>query len=323
MLMMRLRFLALLLLLATGASAQEMHRLSGFVQMSGQDISKYFIQITITDTKITGYSITEDRGNRLRAMISGSRDPESEMILEESKADNPGYCYFTAKLKLTVVSGRQRWAGSFESHETNGRLCGKGIMTLLDEAPAPETPPVKIAIPKPKPVTTPKPVPVMAVRIDPPKPAPVKVDTPKPRPAAAAPKPQVVKVDPPKPKPIVIAAPPPAPPKPKIGDSCGKEYQWQSDSLVFEVWDGWTFDGDVISISVDGKRILDHRKLGQQKERFALPIGRGKHRLDLEFHEEGTEPPNTPNMILHDGTKRYELNISGNQGEKVRICLER
>lgn len=335
--MMRLRALALLLFLATAASAQEMRRLNGYVQMAGQDISKYFIQISITGTRITGYSITEDRGNRLRAMISGTRDPESEMLLEESKADNPGYCYFTAKLKLTVVSGRQRWSGPFESHESDGRLCGKGVMTLLDEAPAPETPPVKIAAQAPRPVNTPKPVPApvptpMVVKIEAPKPKPARIDTPKPKPVAidspkpkpvvVAPKPATPKADPPKPKPVVIVAPPPKP-QPKVSDSCGKEYRWQSDSLVVEVWDGWTFDGDVISISVDGKRVLDHRKLGQQKERFALPMGRGRHQLNLEFHEEGTEPPNTPNMILYDGTKRYELNISGNQGERVRICFER
>jgi hypothetical protein len=117
-------------------------------------------------------------------------------------------------------------------------------------------------------------------------------------------------------------APPPQA-QPKVSDSCNKEYRWQSDSLVFEVWDGFTYDGDVISISVDGKRILDHHRLGQQKERFALPLGKGLHKLNLEFHEEGTEPPNTPNMILYDGSRRYELNISGNFGERVRICFER
>jgi len=326
--MMRLRILALLLLSATGASAQEMRRLNGYVQIPGQDISKYFIQISVTGTKITGYSITEDHGNRLRALVSGVRDPESEMLLEESKADNPGYCYFTAKLKLTVVSGRMRWAGPFESHESSGRLCGKGYMTLLDEAPAPEAPVVKVDPPKPRPVVvapTPKPV-VQPLPKPNPVPAPVKapvpVDTPKPKPKpkpviADTPKPQ-----PPRPKPVVLQTPAPKP-EPRNIDSCTREYAWQSDSLVFEVWDGWTQDGDVISIVVDGKRLTDHRRLSQSKDRFAIPISRGHHRLDLEFHEEGAEPPNTPNMTLLDGSKRYELNISGANGEKVRICFDR
>ncbi len=324
--MMRLRLLALLLIFATGASAQEMRRLSGYVQIPGQDISKYFIQITITGTKVSGYSITEDNGKRWRATVTGVRDPESEMILEEERTDNPGYCYFSAKLKLTVASGRQRWAGPFESHESNGRLCGKGFMTLLDEEPAKDPTPAKIDPPKPKPVVTapppamkvvatPKPVPVAA-----PKPAPV--DTPKPAPkpvAVVTPKPEA-----PKPKPVVVMAPPPAPkPQPRMSDSCNREYRWQSDSLIFEVWDGFTFDGDVISIAVDGRPLMERHRLGQQKERFAIPLPKGRHRMNLEFHEEGAEPPNTPNMILYDGAKRYELNISGNFGERVRICFER
>jgi hypothetical protein len=329
--MMRLRIIALLLLIATGASAQEMRRLNGYVQIPGQEISKYFIQISITGTKISGYSITEDHGNRLRAMVSGSRDPESEMTLEESKADNPGYCYFTAKLKLTVVSGRMRWAGPFESHESGGRLCGKGFMTLLDEAPAPDAPPVKSDPPKPRPVVV-APTPKPALRQLPkPIPAPVKapapVDTPKPRPKPVVidtpkPKPIVAQPPQPKPKPVVMQAPEPKPQR-RNSDSCTREYAWQSDSLTFEVWDGWTLDGDVVSIIVDGKRMMDHHKLGLNRERFALYIGRGRHKLDLEFHEEGTEPPNTPNMILFDGSKRYELNISGATGEKVRICVDR
>ena len=84
-----------------------------------------------------------------------------------------------------------------------------------------------------------------------------------------------------------------------------------------------TIDGDIVSLSVGGHTLLDHAKLSGKREHFSLPLSPGLNLIIIALHEDGIDPPNTPNMTLYDGIKKYDLNISGNPGETVRICIFR
>lgn len=315
------RLLLLLLLFPLGAFAQEHHRLSGFVQMNGEPLTSYYLELTINGTEITGYSITDYKaGNRLKAAVVGKLSPSSYMYIEEvASMDDPNrpfseYCYFTGRLKLTVANGRKRWSGPMESHHTDKRPCGEGIMTVLDDAPPldPPTPPTPKPVAPPKaqmkvkdtakPIAAPRPVPVVVV---PPK------DTVKP----------LVKKEPTRP-PVIITIPPKASP-PTPTDSCARLFQWSSDKVSFDISDGWTIDGDVVSISVGDRTLLDHVKLTAEKQRFTFTLHPGVNTLHLSFWEEGFDPPNTPAITFYDGEKSYPLDISGESGQKVRICFVR
>src|SRR3954469_3966517 len=81
---MRRALLLLLILLPLGAMAQERHRFAGFVQISGEPLISYYLDLTINGTEITGYSITDYKGgNRLKAAVVGKLSPASVMLIEE------------------------------------------------------------------------------------------------------------------------------------------------------------------------------------------------------------------------------------------------
>ena len=294
--------------------------------MPANPLVSYYLELTINGTQVTGYSITDYKeGSRLKATVAGRLSPASEMYIEETGSlDGPdaqfrSYCYFSARLKLTVVNGKQRWSGPFSSKRVDGVPCDGGTMTVLDNAP-----PLDDVKPRPKPKPVPVPATRMQVHTDPP-PKPAR-DTVKPAPKP--PKDTVVKPPPKKKdvlKPVIIIAPPPkaAPAPVRDTNNCLRVYDWSTDSLSFDIWDGWIIDGDVVSLSVGGRALLDHVKLSEVKQHFSVPLSRGINMLLISLHEEGFDLPNTPNLILYDGSKKYELNIAGNKGEVARICIYR
>jgi hypothetical protein len=302
--------------------------------MPSDPLVSYYLELTTDGNKVHGYSITGYKdGNRLKAKVEGYYTTPSDLFIREiASLDGPisglqAYCYFSAHLKLTILmNGRQRWNGPFESRETDGTPCrmgSGGVMTVIDNAPPLED------VPKPKPeikkVEVPKPIVVRSIPKDTPKPV---------LPRPAPPKPVLPKPEPPKPvvqkpkdtaKPIIIVQQPAPKPvvEPEIPDSCQRTYHWNSPELVLDVWDGWTIDGDVVSMTINGHQLLDHKKLSEKKERFTVPLLKGLNVLYINLHEEGFDPPNTPNLTLFDGAENHELSVSGNPGDVARICIWR
>jgi hypothetical protein len=294
--------------------------------MPSDPLVSYYLELTITGNSVKGYSITGYKdGNRLKASVTGYFTTPSDLYIRETGSlDGPNtmiqtYCYFSAHLKLTVMmNGTKRWNGAFESHQANGTACigSGGVMTVTDNAPP-------LDVPKAKPIV---------VKVDVPKP-PVQrpIDTPKPapKPVVSLPTPPVVVAKPkdtipPKPVTIIRQTPPPAPAAPPPApDSCQRTYDWNSSEFAFDIWDGWTIDGDVVSLSMNGNKFLEHSKLSEKKARFSAPLAKGLNVLYIYLHEEGFDPPNTPNLTLYDGSKTYELSVSGEPGEVARICIWR
>ena len=120
----------------------------------------------------------------------------------------------------------------------------------------------------------------------------------------------------------VVVSPEAAPEQtPADTNNCVRSYDWKSDSVSLEIWDGWTIDGDVVSLSVAGRTLLEHSKLSEDKRRFLVALNHGLSVITISLHEEGFEPPNTPNLVLYDRDETYRLNVSGGVGQTVRICL--
>jgi hypothetical protein len=76
-------------------------------------------------------------------------------------------------------------------------------------------------------------------------------------------------------------------------------------------------------MTLNGHVLLDHTKLSEKKQRFTVPLLRGLNILYISLHDEGFDPPNTPNLTLFDGSEPHELSVSGNPGEIARICIWR
>ncbi len=133
-----------------------------------------------------------------------------------------------------------------------------------------------------------------------------------------------------KPKEAVAAAPekPVASSTPvkqeKITAGVSKTYDWYSDSVVVEVWDGGTFDGDRLTISMDGTPFLTKFVISERKKRLVIPIATsGMHSLLIFADEEGREPPNTASLTLADGAVQYHLLAYNPKGQSSLITIDK
>lgn len=305
------------------AFGQQIHRLAGYVQMPDEPLISYYVQFLVKGKEVSGFTVTDYKeGNRLKAKLVGRYVTPSDLWISEQKPEGEQqqrgltYCFFHAKLKLSVANGRERWTGNFESIQENGIPCGSGYMTIIDDAPPLDFPAAKkIQVKAP----------------EPPKARPIPRDTIAKAPAPPPPPKDTVRPPPPPAKKLEIAhvihlgetkAKPLAPVLPD-SNGCARIYNWASDSLVFELWDGFTIDGDVVSLVFNDADILGQTKLNKEKLHFTLPLQKGDNSLLIYFHAEGFEPPNTPNITLFDGVTAYPLNLSGKTGEKLKICIEK
>lgn len=335
-------FFSLLLLLLCGlahtgfAQAGGRRMLRGNVTMTGDEPQAYIIYFTTSGNKLSGSSITGQKsGTPLKAAIVGQFSPDGkEMYLKETHSLDPRglggftyYCFFTARLRLTVTSsGRRIWRGPFTSTAEDGGPCGGGTM-FFEDLPAPPEP-----RPRPQPTPPaqrPRPTPPVAARTTP-RPAPV-VTPPRPRPRADTPQPAprptpppVVVRDTPKPAPVVVQ-PPPQPLPPPDTSGLKPLYAWPSDTLTFEIWDGYEEDGDVVSVFFNGQMIMSQQTLSKNtKPRYALPLRPNQvDTLSVVLHAEGKIEPCTPKLILDNGTSKRDVEIAGAVGQTAKLYFLR
>lgn len=101
-----------------------------------------------------------------------------------------------------------------------------------------------------------------------------------------------------------------------------KTYNWESDSVVLELWDGGYFDADAISITFDGKIVLPSYVLQAQHKRMVIPhIGPGKHTLNILAVNDGSDPPNTATCDLTDGNYTYHLLAYNKKGMSCTVSI--
>lgn len=113
-------------------------------------------------------------------------------------------------------------------------------------------------------------------------------------------------------------------PAQKITTGIEKSLDWNTDSLVVDVWDGGTIDGDRVTLELDGKPVLQNYFLVKDKKQIRLPLtGTGTHTLAIVADTEGSEPPNTARVLLTDGSKQHHLEAYDNKGDKALIKITR
>lgn len=153
-------------------------------------------------------------------------------------------------------------------------------------------------------------------------------ETPKPKevPKAQPPKPQ-----PPKPEPAqsVSAVPPRyiAPPASMNGRTVEvkESKNVASRRLKIKIWDSQVEDGDVISIYLNNRKILDHHYLRLKPHQFEieLPQGNDDTYLTIEANEFGKAEINTATIEIDDGKTKQTVKLMSdyNKNESVRIVL--
>lgn len=146
-------------------------------------------------------------------------------------------------------------------------------------------------------------------------------------------KPSVVAA-PAKPKPPVKpVAPPPAvastSPKPEsIGGRAvevGDELKIKNTKIKLKLWDGQVEDGDIISVYVDDKKVIDHLYLRKKPQEFDLELPAGKeHYITVYADDFGKAEPNTAMVSVFDGEKEQTIDLVAGRKkqESVKITLE-
>ena len=103
-----------------------------------------------------------------------------------------------------------------------------------------------------------------------------------------------------------------------------KAFDWHSDTVVIEAWDGGTVDGDRITIQFNGKTRLENYSLVKEKKQLRIPLaGHGVNTISIIADNEGTEPPNTASLLFIDGTTKYSVIAYNKKGQQAVIKIKR
>ncbi|MFN8243094.1 MAG: LamG domain-containing protein [Ferruginibacter sp.] len=84
------------------------------------------------------------------------------------------------------------------------------------------------------------------------------------------------------------------------------------DSVSVTLYDNGDIDGDSVTLIYNDQILATHLRLTDKPQTFYIRIRPGNERNELVMYAEnlGSIPPNTALMVIYDGTKRYELNVS-------------
>lgn len=84
--------------------------------------------------------------------------------------------------------------------------------------------------------------------------------------------------------------------------------------ITIDLYDNGEIDGDIATIILDGKTILDKQSLGTRAASLSLNLSKdlSEHVLQLFANNMGSIPPNTALLVLTCNRKRYEINLSSN-----------
>jgi hypothetical protein len=100
----------------------------------------------------------------------------------------------------------------------------------------------------------------------------------------------------------------------------------KNKSIKVRIWDSQLEDGDVISVFLDDKKIIDHLKLTVKPKDFTVELPNGKNEFYLTVYSDdfGKSEPNTAMVRIIDGNKEQTIEmVSGrSKQESLKIIVE-
>jgi len=292
--------LILLLLIPLSLAAQIRHfTLNGSLGVESGETFSYKLVCTDSGGTISGYGITYLReANDTKATVKGTIDrkqktlsfTETEIAYNHGFKSNAVICLLRATLKYIPEGGRLILSGPVISADAGNGACSRGSIRFEDEAALREL-----------------------FREE-------HTDTVK-RPAART---------------VVIRAPQPrtetataqhtdsAPVTEEITAGREKVYEWHTDTVILELWDGGRIDGDIITIRYNGHPILSRYTLAKEKKRILLPLSStGTDSITIIADNMGNEPPNTANLLLRDGDREHTVVAYNDVGKEAVIRIRK
>lgn len=264
---------------------------------SGQGYS-YKMQLADSNGILNGYSITDLMGtNETKTLVKGSIDAKQKQLkFRETKLvyskSGPAteLCFINATLKASNKKGTTILKGTFKGYQANGTTeCASGTMMMVSA----------------------KDVMDLLMKKD------VKKDTLIDRLLAPeAPEEQ---------KPTVVYQKPDNIPESsiaKIPPGTIKEIPHSATTAQLQVWDAKTIDGDVISISQNGKPILTNYKITSIYKELSINLHESDT-LKVTAISEGAEPLNTARVKIMTGNDTHYIDASTTLDKPIWIVLKK
>ena len=142
------------------------------------------------------------------------------------------------------------------------------------------------------------------------KPVPVQAETKKPDESTTTVKPAVVPRS--KPTPVTIR---------DRKNELIRTIVLTNSEVEISLYDNGEVDNDTVSIYLDGALLLANKRLSNKPITYTLQIDETnpEHTLVMVAENLGSIPPNTSLMIIQDGDKRYQVNITSTEQKNAMI----
>lgn len=286
------------------------YQLTGFVGVQGGESFTYKLHLqeekdgTMKGTAATYLDPRQDVVATLQ--VSVDRLQKTLSIKEKDIVANNG---FKSKALICLVEAvltydeqeKKLYGPLITKTAGNGAECSKGSITFMNKEELdllfsiPKTDSLKPEAPKRTVAKAPEP------KFDPSKPVKIIYDTL------------------PKSDPVVLKKRPD-----NVTEGRDKTYIWHTDTVIIDIWDGNTIDGDRVTILYNGTEVLKDYVLTANKKRIQLPIGGNElNILTIEARNEGGDPPNTANLVLTDGITTYDVVAHNTTGKRAVIMISK
>lgn len=294
---------ALLLLLGLPfCTAGQDRELRGFLGVEGGESFSFLLRFTDSVDTIAGHSfVWSEEGKEVQATISGTIDRarktlsfrETAIIANRGFQSRATLCLIAAVLQYQTEDGQPTLSGKITSSDITQVSCAQGSIsfpggvqtTALFQEPVPM-------------VVTGSSSPAVAPRHK--KPDVIRQATARPALSPVMQQEQAV----------------------IITEGKNREYNWHSDSVIIGFRDGGRVDGDVISVWINEKPVLqDYTILATYREVHFLLTDTAV--ITILAREEGNEPPNTIDILLRDGTIQHHLSSHNKKGKKAVIRIRK
>lgn len=321
---MRRGFLSLLFTcLSLAAIAQKRPlELHGAIKTGAEPVT-YELVLFDSANFLEGYAITDKGGaHEMKLHVKGKRNPAIRTLFfwEDSviskKVETDGALY-TGILDYQEDEQTIYYNGVFSTannYRTTIVLQGK---KPVQDAPPPSRPAPHKGIVVQQEVPPPVDIVKKVAAASKPAPEPIVKPAPNPRPS----KPVVIYTPPPAAEPVAT----PLQPKPSI-ITAGTDaiYNWKTDSVKIEIWDGGSVDRDFISVIYNGATVLGNYMLIKDKKVLKLYVPHGQtSTINIRAENEGNEPPNTADILIYDGLKAYTIKAYNKEKQQAVIKLVR
>jgi hypothetical protein len=148
-------------------------------------------------------------------------------------------------------------------------------------------------------------------------------------PEPVKPKPPVSTPAKPTPKPPVAVQAPAAPAPANIGGrkvEVGETVKVKNRKIKVKIWDSQVEDGDIVSIFLDEKKVVDrvYLRLKPQEFEITLPPGKKEYYLTVYAEDFGKAEPNSAMVLIYDGVREQTIDLVAGRSkqESVKIIAE-